>query len=263
MKTCAEIVDGGRDVLEEFPLVDPTRCSVGVPAGSGLRIGFEGWGVPDVAIDPMVPLEMSISRLGLEGRFELVEVNHFLNYVHGDCTLTHAVRGIKSMLKPGGIARVTAVDVTFMAETAIAYARGRDYLKAQIIEKFVFRPPVEDSGLLYQQTMMNLDRMRRVFGMSSTDLKVPVAPTELVPDEVRLPGITDEAWALADSNNSMENSLNHDWPRCISCRRLATKMDENRRYHSRYCKDHYAEARSLSDRRLVDAFTFVTEFRKP
>jgi hypothetical protein len=60
----------------------------------------------------------------------------------------------------------------------------------------------------------------------------------------------------------MRDSLRQDRPTCLLCGSVVTRRDHDRQYFSRYCKNHYSEARVLCDRALEDAFLVRVVARK-
>lgn len=234
------------------------HCSVGEPTGDGLKIGFQGWDV-DAVLDPALPLDMSVRRLGLVGKFEKVISVNFLNYIHGDCFLTHAVTGLTDLLKPGGELEIRAVSTLDIAKDAIAYFENNQTILGQALEKHLFRPALDEFGLVFQQTFLCPKRLRLA---DSELLKIPVKPRFETPDRCRLDNISDKQWAQGLKNNIANESLSEDWPTCIVCDRLASKMDENRSHYSRYCKNHYHQARENCDKEILEAYSFVMRYKK-
>lgn len=251
----------GKDLRHLFPSRDWSRCSVGIPSGNGLKLGFEGWGDPDVVLHPGIPLDVAVDQLGLNGKFDQVECNEYLNCIHGDCTLTHAALGVYNLLAKGGTAKITCIDTMRIASDVFAAVHKGDFIKGQMLEKFLFRPAVDASGLIRQQTLLDAQRIATCFKRKAEQFKASYTPERLSPDAVRLPDILDAEWEKGGHYNKLQEDLTHDWPNCIRCQRLATKMDADRAYYSRYCKNHYAEAREKCDRDIIDAYTFVLVFR--
>ena len=251
----------GQDLSTLFS-VDWNQCSIGKPSGPGLKLGYEGWSNLDIALDPALPLDMCVDQLGLHEKFDRIECNYFLNYIHGDCTLTHAGIGIKKMLKKNGTLLFTALDTVKLAKDAIYHIENSEYTKGQILEKFLFRPAIDDSGIVFQQNLMTPERAKLIMGFQSEEKKIAVASQQIIPDHIRLEGISEATWEIGAESNSLTDGLSHDWPKCIRCGRLCTKMDENRTFYSRYCKNHYAEARTKCDEAIVEAYSFVIEFRR-
>lgn len=254
----------GKDVLSLFP-EKAAMCSVGEKRG-GLHLGYEGWGSPDIILDPALPLDLCVERLGLAGRFPLVVSDRFMNVVHGDCWMHHSAKGLADLTAPGGVLRVSALATGDLAEKALEALRRKDYAACQLFEKFVFQPHEGSCRTVYQQTFMSLSRLAVAFPMNAS-VRQGCSDTDppLTPDEVRLRNVTDEAWERGASNNGMTDCLDYDWPSCIvtGCPRLATKMDANRSRYSRYCKDCYQDARDRCDDYIREAFTLRVEFRKP
>lgn len=253
----------GKDIWAMFPGNARAFCSVGYPVGPGLRLGYKGWGEPDIALDPAMPLDACIRRLGLEGTFERVQSTGLMNRVHGDCVATHAGKGLANLLTRRGELSVSALSTSLLAKDALNNLDGGAFTKCQRLEKFCFKQPDDASGLLYQQTFLNEERVISMFPSLEPEI-TKRAETTLIscPEDIRLGGIDDKSWARGKTNNGLQSSLSHDWPNCIACGRLATKMDHNRACYSRYCKDHYHAARAECDRKIIESYTMKFVFRK-
>jgi hypothetical protein len=247
----------GEDVLAMFPDKSGS-CSVGRP-GKGIRLGYEGWGSPDILLDPTLPLDACVGALRLEGKFPLVTSVGLLNNVHGDCMLSHAAAGLTLLVAPGGRLEVEFLATADLAKDALRRLDEHDLLGAQSREKFCFRPPADTSGIVYQQTFLNIARARLLFMPLPVRIVKAVVPSEMPdsPDDVRLPGVSDEAWGAPRGG---ELGLR---PRCTMCSRVATMMDHDRSKFSRYCKDHYHEARTFWDNLLLANYTAKLAVDKP
>lgn len=250
------------DLKQKFPHVDWDECSIGEPAGIGIKLGFDGWGKPDILLDPFLPLDMSARTLDLVGKFKRVRSYYYVNNVHGDCTLTHAVRGLQTLVADGGELIIRALDTIALVEEAIKQLRDGSIINAQILEKFCFRPALDSMGAVYQQTLMGEDRLAPFFSGWKKQIASTKGGGPQSPESIRLDGIPHHIWDDALNINDMQESLERDWPRCIRCHQLATKMDANRAYYSRYCKDHYHEARQLCDKRMIELYSFEIRLKK-
>jgi hypothetical protein len=249
----------GKDLAVMFPTLDWTTCSVGDPMGPGLKLGFDGFEGCDIILDPSIPLDMAIDRLGLRGKFDKVYSYNFVGLVHGDCFLTHTIMGLVHLLKVGGCLELKALSTYDLALDALKLLGEGRIISGQILEKYCFTAPRDADGLVYQQTFMFPDRLRLA---DAELLKIPIKPQFQTPDDLRLDGTSDDKWLAGNAVNRIKESLEEDWPSCIVCGRLATKMDANRAFFSRYCKNHYHQAREECDRRLVEAYSFVMKFTK-
>lgn len=245
--------------------INNEECSVGVPCGKGIRIGYAGWGNPDILLDPRLPLSMDVDRLDLNGKFQTVVSKYLLNHIHGDCNLTHAVEGLLKLMNKDGTLKIEFIstgDIAFDASIALS---KKDYRKCQILEKVCFAQPVDDSGLIYKQNFINKERIRSLIPSSFNVVTLKSSATStlsLFPDDVRLDNISDQDWEDAKHINSLSDSLDYDRPRCILCKRPSTKMDHNRKFFSRYCKDHYYDARKINDKMIINYYTTILMIRR-
>jgi hypothetical protein len=244
--------------------VDWDKCSVGEPVGEGLLVGYEGWGEPHVLLNPADPLDAQLDRLGLFGQFREVRSTGLLHMLHGDCTLTHAVTGMSSLLRPGGTLRIECLSLSEILRLAICRLDRGDFVTSQTLEKTCFLQPVDNSKLLYPQTLISNKKLHMMlFDSGLTEVRnekeVDIAGMEfpLLPDSIRLGEVENEVWEASSANFRMEEGLGVDRPTCLLCERVVTKRDHDRRYFSRYCKDHYHQGRIICDRKLREAFTIA------
>lgn len=258
----------GKDLASLFPAKTWQTCHVGGAIGAkpeDLHLGFEGWEDPDIILDPRLPLDMTVDRLGLAGKFAEVKSDRYLNMIHGDCSLTHACRGLLGLLAKDGILVVRCLDTIRLAEKALSFANAMSFAKCQLLEKFCFRPALDVDGLLYQQTFLNIKRLIPPFSRAK-QTKLTHCPgmegAPPTPDEMRLDEVTEEGWARTEANaRARSNSLDQEWPHCACCERLASRSDENQSRYSRYCKDHYHLARTKCEEAITVAFTFQMEYQ--
>lgn len=253
--------------LSDFPKRDTSKCTVGRPHGKGVRIGFPGWGRPDVELDPALPIDMQVADLGLAGGFEAVESRDLLHRLHGDCTLTHGVNGIASLAKPGGTVTLEYLSIWDVVARAGEMLDAKDWVGAQATEKIAFGQPADRTGLLYPQTMLSPQKLSGILDAAGCEgaevIKGP--PDEwacLLPDTVRLDGVDDKVWEASARNFKGGDTLSSDRPVCVLCERVVTKRDHDRRRHSRYCKDHYHEARKICDARARETFSVIIRARR-
>lgn len=235
---------------------------IGAPPQNGLHIGYAGWGNPQIVIDPRIPLDASLAALH-PGTFDLVVSDGLLNRVHGDCSLSHAVTGLRMLMAPGATLDVSLLATAAIARDALSFLSAFNPKRCQMLEKLCFRAPDDSSGLMYQQTFMDFRRILPFFvGMSPQVVKdVDARGIPYCPEEVRLDGISDEKWRSADAANSKADCLDHDRPTCLCCRRASTKMDQDRRFFSRYCKNHYHAARWICGEKMTAAYTVRILFK--
>jgi len=258
----------GTDVRLLLPDRDPSVCCVGRPTGDGIRLGYEGWGSPDVFLDPSLPLDLCVQQLGLAGKFPKVTSNGLLNRIHGDCNLTHAARGLADLLAPGGRLIIEALATAEVARASLERMDAFDFSGAHVLERLCFGQPVDVSGLCFHQNLLSEARLLFIFdraGVKACCTKSP-SPTGAPrwTDDVRLPGIEQVAWDSGSIMNGTSEGLDQDRPQCVvtGCFRVSTKMDHNQHFFSRYCKDHYHEARTECDRRIRDAYRVVISVTK-
>lgn len=245
----------GQDLKQIFPDRDWSRCSIGEPVGDGIKIGFEGWGEPDIALSPSLPLDMSIERLGLKGAFKHVYSQNLLNYVHGDCVLTHTARGLRDALANGGELKVKILATAALATNALLRLDCGDFVGCQLLEKLCFKLTMDSSGIIFQQTFLDERRLVAAFSGCLHITKNCTANSVLRPDDVRIPEVTDEKWKSSATNMTQTESLKRDWPTCACCRRVSTKADWNRNLFSRYCRNHYQVARELWQSSTLEAYS--------
>lgn len=243
------------------------KCSVGLPSGPGTKIGYAGWGRPDILLDPALPLDMQVERLGLCCQFEEVACHDLLHRLHGDCTLTHGVYGISSLLKQGGTLKMEFLSLQDVASVAIGLLGRGNIVLAQMAEKHCFGQAVDTSGVLYPQTFISEHKLSLLLSMAGmepptyekkADKSFEMGP----PDILRLDGISDKVWDESALNFAMGEGLRLDRPTCVACDRVVTKRDHDRRCFSRYCKDHYHEARSRYDAAARQAFSVRASSKK-
>lgn len=249
----------GRDLRQAFPDVDWTSCSIGEPVGPGLRIGYEGWGDPHVALNPSLPLDMCIERLGLKHSFQRVYSEGLLNCVHGDCVLMHTANGLKNALGLGGELRIKVLGTAAVATSALIKLDKGDLIGCQVLEKLCFKMPFDRTGLVYQQTFIDERRLIAAFsGCLHIESACSLDDVPERPDDLRIPAATDDAaWLASSGNMAMSETISRDWPRCACCRRVATKADWNRSMFSRYCRNHYQTARELWEETILDAYSIT------
>ncbi len=169
------------------------------------------------------------------------------------------------MVARQGTLTLSVLATANLARDAIKRLDDNDFRGCFLLEKFCFAQARDLRGFLFQQSFMNLTRLRmlvRELQMVSCQDAKGTDGLPRHPDEVRLPGVPDEAWASGAGNNRMQDSLDHDRPSCILCGRMATRMDHNRAFFSRYCKDHYHQARQACDAAIRDAYMIKLELRK-
>ena len=253
---------------EAFKELDWGRCSVGEPRGPGLKMGFEGWGQPDVLLDPVAPLDFQVSSLGLSGAFDEVESYGLAHRLHGDCTLTHGIEGLGSLVKPGGVLVVGFLSMPDVMGMALENLRAGDYARAQVLEKVCFGQPADKAGILYPQTLLSKEKLGSLLcraGFMNMEVIREPSPElpPAFPDLFRLEGIEDKVWEGSAMNFREEDNLRKDRPTCVLCDRVVTKRDHDRKCFSRYCKDHYYEARTLCDESLRSAFLCEVRATKP
>jgi len=243
----------------DFPGRKLDECSFGFPLGEGIKFGYSGWGKIDIALDPRLPIDMCVDQMGLHGKFKKVISQNLVNNIHGDCNLTHAILGLLLLLDNDGILELSFFATGDIAQDAISFLRNNKFDKCQCLEKFCFKPPEDDSCLIYQQTFLNEERICSLIDCDKFDFRIikKSRKGELVfsPDDIRLQGIPDEIWLSSKSINTISDSLDIDRPRCIVCRKPSTKMDENRFFFSKYCRNHYHEARQLYAKQITDFYT--------
>jgi len=252
---------------QRFPDRNAARCSIGRPSGKGVRLGFPGWGEFDLALDPVLPLDMQVSSLKLEGAFKKVESKDLLHRIHGDCTLTHGINGIVSLMKPGGKLTLEWLSLGDILRVAGGLLYAKDWVGAQATEKFAFGQAVDETGVLYPQTMLPVRKAVRLLNKTGcTDIKVVKEPVQewkaLLPDLVRLKDVEDKVWEASVRNFKCRDSLTFDRPTCVICDRVVTKRDHDRQYYSRYCKEHYHQARERCDAQVREAFSVVIQARR-
>ena len=253
---------------EQLKEIDWEKCSVGEPIGSGLLIGYEGWGSPHVLINPADPLDAQLDRIGLFGKFQEVNSKGLLHMLHGDCTFTHGLLGLCRLLRPGGTIFVEFMAIAEVLRIAIQKLDSWDFVTAQILEKMCFLPPIDKSRLLFPQTMISKEKVRNLLyeaGLSKIETfkDIDKITLPLFPDLIKLGDVPNEVWTASATNFKMEESLSVDRPTCVLCDRVVTKRDHDRRFFSRYCKDHYQEGRILCDAELRNAFTIIIKATKP
>lgn len=253
-------------ILEELGSEIPSRCSVGEPRGD-FSIGFEGWGDPDVLVDPAIPLDMQFAQLGLEGRFEVVESHGLLHLLHGDCVLTHGVRGIVNLARPGGKVKFEYLSLHDGIREATKRLDMGDFVSAQAVEKTCFAQALDTTGVLYPQTLISIKKMTMLLrGNGCSKIKitkeVDASSLPLFPDHVLLDGVEDKVWEASTRNFTMRDSLDQDRPSCILCNKVATRRDHDRQFFSRYCKNHYQEAREECDLEMREAFLVRMKARR-
>jgi hypothetical protein len=135
-------------------------------------------------------------------------------------------------------------------------------------EKFAFGPAADNDGLLYPQSMISERKLAKMLAMAR------MGPPECIkgieegfifgpPDETRLDGILDKVWESSAANFQLRETLTRDRPTCVLCEKVVTKRDHDRQFFSRYCKDHYHQARQLYDESARAAFTVCVVSIKP
>ena len=139
-----------------FPNKNLEKCSVGLPVKDGISLGYEGWGSPDIILDPALPLDMCVDRLGLKSAFKSVISIGLLNCVHGDCILTHTTVGLEKLLAEGGTLSIEVLNTSALAKTALENLDNCNITKCQMLEKFIFQPVLDISGLVFQQTFQQV-----------------------------------------------------------------------------------------------------------
>jgi hypothetical protein len=253
---------------QQFKDIDLERCSVGEPIGNGLLIGYEGWGSPHIFLNPADPLDAQLDRLELLGKFKEVNSKGLIHMLHGDCTLTHGLIGLCRLLRPGGTLSVEFLAIAEILRIAIEKLDTCDFVTAQILEKMCFLPPLDKSRLLFPQTMISKEKVTNIFyeaGLSKVEIVKDIKKIELplFPDLIKLEDVPNEVWEASTANFKMEEGLLLDRPTCVLCDRVATKRDHDRKFFSRYCKDHYQEGRILCDAELRNAFTIIIKANRP
>lgn len=248
-----------KKLRDELTDMDWSTCSVGEPIGKGLTLGFRGWGNPHVLLDPAIPLDAQVHSMGLEGAFSRVVSNGLLHLLHGDCTLTHGIKGLADLLMPGGCLEITYLSIPDIMGLALKALGAGDFAAAQVLEKACFKPPIDSTGVLFPQTMISRGKARELLFGEGLDIETvegnpPDKLSSMFPDTFRLDGIENKVWEESAENFKMRDSLRQDRPACLLCGSVVTKRDHDRRYFSRYCKNHYSEARVLCDRALENAF---------
>lgn len=177
--------------------------------------------------------------------------------------IAHAAMGLEGLMAENGELHISALSTAALAADALSSLNAGSFKRCQQLEKFCFRQADDVSGLMYQQTFLNEDRILSLFPSLVADVVKRAEKTQISgPESIRLDGVSDETWSRGEKNNGIASGLDHDWPNCILCRRLATKMDHNRMFYSRYCKDHYHEARGICDRRIIDSYMMEFVFRR-
>lgn len=254
------------DLKARFPEKDTTTCCVGSP-GPGVHLGFAGWGQPDAEADPAMPLDMEVARLGLEGAFQKVVCKDLMHRIHGDCMLTHGFKGLAALGAPGAEIEIEFLSLGDVLRASLDRLDKSMFAEAQILEKLAFGPPMDKDGVLYPQALISPQKARvllrdarlvfsEILAKPMDDMDIPVFP-----DDVRM-DVDDKVWESSEANFTKREKLFEDRPNCVLCERVVTKRDHDRQFFSRYCKEHYAEARRICDKALRDAFTVKITCRK-
>lgn len=245
---------------DRFPSRNLSKCSVGKPVGEGLRLGYEGWGDADIVLDPGLPLDMQVDTLGLAGIFDEVRSVDLLHRLHGDCTLTHGLKGISKLAKQGATIFVEYLDISEIMKYVLMEMNRGQFARAQALEKLCFDRPIDKGMALFPQTLISLRKMQflladaRIFKREI--LHSPcLCEVPIFPDEVRLDGIPDKVWEESAENFKRREKILEDRPNCVLCKRVVTKRDHDRQFFSRYCKEHYYMARKSCDSLLRDSFS--------
>jgi hypothetical protein len=248
--------------------VDWSKCSVGDYSGNGLWIGYEGWGNPHVCLNPADPLDAQLDQNGLVGLFDEVRCYGLLHRLHGDCTLTHAISGLTKLLKPGGVLFTSHLSLADVLRIAIEQLDRRSFVTSQTLEKMCFLPSIGKSGILFPQSMISKEKLEALFyevGLSRVEITKDITEIKLplFPDSVVLGDVPNEVWEASVANFTKEEGLSEDRPTCVLCKHVVTKRDHDRRYFSRYCKDHYHQGRIRCDDELRKAFTIEAKATIP
>lgn len=259
----------GQDLRSLFRDRNWKVCQVGTairPQQDDLFLGFEGWKEPDIALDPRLPLDTVVQQLGLKGAFWEVKSSVYLNLVNGDCALSHAAWGLLALVAPGGTLTIRCMDTVMLAKKAISFAEKYAFEPCLQLERFCFRHPIDTDGILFQRNFMSPSRIQTLL---AGEAQINLCPAKGIegdlpsPNQFRLESVSDAAWATSEGNSRViQNSLQSEWPKCTCCNRLATRVLENRSIYSRYCKDHYYQARIQCDKLIREAFMFEITYRK-
>ena len=158
------------------------------------------------------------------------------------------------MLASNGQLSVRFLSTGDLAKEALRHLKEGHYSKCQRLEKFIFREPFDAQGAIWQQTFLNFYRVRNLFPTMSCKVVKDVEITNVLSAEDVNLGATLEEWKRGAESNNMGESLFADRPKCIICERTSTKMNHDRRYFSRYCKNHYDAARIACDSTILRSY---------
>jgi len=229
-------------------------CITAFSNGLMTRISYKGWEDADLFLDATLSLDDNLEKMGLTNKFDLVKADFLLSKIHGDCCLTHAVLGLKNMLVNGGKLIIKDLCTHDLAKDAINFFESGNLVSGQVREKILFCQPVDSTGIIYQQNLLSIKRLNFIL----RNLEIIKYPkTEVVaetPDQIDL-GVEDKNI----SYKKVMETFSQNRPTCVICKRACTKQDHNRSLYSRYCKDHYHEAREMCNKILFDAYTFEVQ----
>lgn len=263
MVKVAEIINSKKNIFEHVHKRNNSECCVGKPEGTGIRLGYDGWGYPDVVLDPIIPLDMCVRNLNIEGKFDFVIGNYFLSSMHGDCSLTHAARGLILMVKPGGKLLIRDISTFDVAKQSIKMFEEGNYTGGQIREKLCFPMPRDKTSLIRIQNFLSPKRILDMFLDHTANIikNVNTSISCTIPDDVDLSKITTGDF-ISKNRNTISDTMQNDRPLCVICGKPSTKMDHNNYLYSKYCKDHYYEARQICDNKIISSFTFEIKILK-